>query len=289
MTQPSSQTPSAARTPITIGHSPDADDAFMFYALAKDRIDTGDLKVTHVLQDIETLNRRAFQGELEVTAVSVHAYAHLADRYAILNCGASMGDGYGPRLICREAVRPGDLEGRTIAIPGTLTSAALALRLFLPRFEPKVVPFDRILEAVRDGEADAGLVIHEGQLTFGDMRLHLIADLGAWWKSETGLPLPLGVNAIRRDLGEARMRHLARLLRESIDFALEHREDALDYALSFARGLPRGVADEFVGMYVNAWTQDLGQAGRESIRLFLRRGHEAGILPHRLEPDFIGA
>ncbi len=272
---------------ITIGHSPDADDAFMFYALARQRIPTGDLEVTHVLQDIETLNRRAMKGELEVTAVSVHAYAYLADRYALLPCGASMGDGYGPRLVARAPMTREALAGKVIAIPGTMTSAALALRLFLPDFEARVVPFDRILEAVRDGAADAGLVIHEGQLTFPEAGLHLITDLGAWWKRETGLPLPLGVNAVRRDLGASRMSELSRLLRASIDFALEHRADALDYALEWARGLDRGVADEFVGMYVNSWTQDLGEQGRQAVRLFLQRGFEAGALPASIEPEFV--
>jgi 1,4-dihydroxy-6-naphthoate synthase len=274
---------------VTIGHSPDADDAFMFYPLASGQIDTGGVEVTEVLQDIETLNQRCRRGELDVSAVSVHAYAYLADRYALLSCGASMGDGYGPVLVARKRIEREALVGRTIAIPGALTSATLALRLFLPEFEPKVVPFDRILETVGAGEADAGVVIHEGQLTFRSEGFHGVVDLGEWWQSETGLPLPLGVNVVRRDLGEERIQQVARLLRQSIDCALEHRESALDHAMSYARGLERRLADRFVGMYVNELTRDLGTRGRESIRLFLDRGFRSGIISRQVDVEFVDA
>ena len=278
---------------IRVGHSPDPDDAFMFYALAKDTIDTGNYQFTHELVDIETLNRRAFEAELELTAVSIHAYAHLSDHYALCACGASMGDQYGPMVIARE---PGSLESlkeQTIAVPGTLTSAYLALRLCLQTdFKYVVVPFDEIIEVTAAGEfegqpVDAGLIIHEGQLTYGDSNLHLLVDLGKWWHEETGLPLPLGANAIRKDLGREAMLEVTQLLKESIQFGLDNRQQALDYALGFGRDLNRDQADEFVGMYVNDWTVDFGDRGRQAVTELLKRGHESGVIPQLIEPEFI--
>jgi 1,4-dihydroxy-6-naphthoate synthase len=273
---------------IRVAHSPDSDDAFMFYALAGDLIDTGDLRFVHELQDIETLNRRALDGELEVTAVSIHAYAYLADRYALLPHGASMGEGYGPRLVARQPFVPADLRGRRVAVPGTLTSAYLALRLFLPDVETEVVPFDEIIDHVAAGAADAGVIIHEGQLTYGDAGLHLVADLGAWWADETGgLPLPLGGNVIRRDLGPELIGRASALLRESIAYGLEHRAPAIAHARQYGRGLDESQTDEFVGMYVNSRTLDYGADGRRAVQLFLDRGHEAGIIPHRVQVEFV--
>ncbi|TWT33316.1 MqnA/MqnD/SBP family protein [Blastopirellula retiformator] len=279
---------------IRVGHSPDPDDAFMFYALAADKIDTGEYRFEHELVDIETLNRRAFEGELELTAISIHAYAHLYDKYAICSCGASMGDNYGPMVVAKEACSLEDLKSKTIAVPGTLTSAFLALRLCLDAdFKHVVVPFDQIIESVAAGEyegqkLDAGLIIHEGQLTFGREQLQLIVDLGVWWHDLTdGLPLPLGANGIRKDLGEENIREVTRLLKESIVFGLDHRQEALDYALQFGRGLDNQLADKFVGMYVNDWTVDFGEKGRESVRLFLRKGYEAGVIPTLIEPEFV--
>jgi len=266
---------------VRIGHSPDPDDAFMYYAIAKGKVDTAGFNVVQVLEDIESLNRRALAGELEVTAISIHAYAHLAGRYALMSCGASMGDGYGPIVVAREAFPPGELAGKTIAIPGTLTSAYLALRLFAGREFPfLVVPFDEILETVASGAADAGLIIHEGQLTYGDHGLTKIADLGVWWGARTGgLPLPLGGNAVRRDLGADAMSGLTKMYRDSIVFALSHREEALAYAKDFGRGLDDLTNDRFVGMYVNELTCDYGERGRRSIQLFLDEGIAAGIVP----------
>jgi 1,4-dihydroxy-6-naphthoate synthase len=266
---------------IRIGHSPDPDDAFMFYGLARERVDCDGFVVEQVLADIETLNRRALAGELEVSAVSMHAYPYLAERYALMSCGASMGDGYGPCIVAREPLAPADLATRTIAVPGTLTSAYLALRLFLGReFPHTVIPFDRILDAVEDGTVDAGLIIHEGQLTWRAQGLHRVVDLGEWWATHTaGLPLPLGGNVVRKDLGPDTMVRLTRLLRRSIDHALEHRREALDYALGFARGLDRQLADRFVGMYVNDLTRDYGERGRRAIERFLDEGRQAGIVP----------
>ena len=266
---------------VRIGHSPDPDDAFMYYAIARGKVDTAGFTVVQVLEDIESLNRRALAGELEVTAVSIHAYAHLAERYALMSCGASMGDGYGPIVIAREPFPTAALAGKTIAIPGTLTSAYLALRLFLKtEFPFVVVPFDQILEAVAEGRADAGLVIHEGQLTYANRGLAKIADLGAWWGGRTaGLPLPLGGNAVRRDVGEDAMRALTRMYRDSIAYALANRAEALAYAKDFGRGLDTATNDRFVGMYVNDLTLDYGERGRNSIRRFLDEGIAAGIVP----------
>jgi 1,4-dihydroxy-6-naphthoate synthase len=274
-------------TTIHVAHSPDSDDAFMFYALASGKIDTEGLTYVHELQDIETLNQRAMRGELEVTAVSIHAYAYLADRYALLPHGASMGDKYGPRLVARTPMTRADLRGKRIAIPGKLTSAYLALRLFEPDFEPVVVPFDQIEQAVMDGKVDVGLLIHEGQLTFADNGLHLIQDLGEWWFGETGLPLPLGGNVVRKDLGEAMTRKISRHLHDSIAYGLNHRSAALDHSMQYARGLDRSKADTFVGMYVNDWTLDYGDKGRQAVRLFLDRGAEAGLIDGPVAVEFV--
>jgi 1,4-dihydroxy-6-naphthoate synthase len=272
---------------ITVAHSPDSDDAFMFYGLASGLVKTGDLHFVHELQDIETLNRRALAGELEVTAASIHAYAYLAERYVLLPHGASMGEGYGPRLVAREPLRRGDLAGRRIAVPGTLTSAFLALKLYFPAAETEVVPFDRIAEHVLEGRSDVGLLIHEGQLTFAADGLHLVEDLGRWWGEETGgLPLPLGGNLIRRDLGPELIRRVSRLLRRSIAYGLQHRREALAHAQSYGRGLDESQTDEFVGMYVNDRTLDYGPDGRRAVQLFLDQGADAGIIPHRVRVEW---
>ena len=266
---------------VRIGHSPDPDDAFMYYAIAKGKVDTAGYDVEQVLEDIESLNRRALAGELEVTAISIHAYAHLADRYALMACGASMGDGYGPIVVARESFSPGELSGKTVAIPGTLTSAYLALRLYLEgEFPFIVVPFDEIIEAVAAGRADAGLIIHEGQLTYKERNLVKLVDLGVWWGTRTGgLPLPLGGNAVRRDLGSNTMRALTKMYKDSIAFGLSHRAEALAYAKGFGRGLDEELNDRFVGMYVNELTLDYGERGRRSIQLFLDAGTAAGLVP----------
>ena len=276
-------------TPLTIrvAHSPDSDDAFMFYALAEGLVDTEGLSYVHELQDIESLNQRALRGELEVTAVSIHAYAFLTDRYALLPSGASMGDRYGPRLVSRTPASRPDVRGKRIAVPGPKTSAYLALRLYEPDFEVVFTPFDEIEDAVLSGHVDLGLLIHEGQLTFGDRGLHLIVDLGEWWFGETGLPLPLGGNVVRKDFGSEKMGMIARHLKDSIAYGLNHRNEALDHAMKFARGLDRGKADTFVGMYVNDWTLDYGERGREAIREFLSRGVAAGIIPHAVDVEFV--
>ena len=272
---------------ITVGHSPDPDDAFMFYALAHDKIDTGRFRFRHELQDIETLNRRALRGDLEVTAVSIHAYAFLQDRYSLLPTGCSMGDKYGPMVVARKALTIDDLKTVKIAIPGTMTTAFLALRLLLPGgYEYEIVPFDQIIAAVASGKFDAGLIIHEGQLTFQNDGLRLIVDLGVWWQEKTGLPLPLGGNVVRRDLGEANVREVSRLLKESIRYALAHRADALQYALQYARDMDTALADRFVGMYVNDWTLDYGTRGREAVQRLLDEGHRAGVIPHPVTVTF---
>ena len=273
---------------IHVAHSPDSDDAFMFYALAEGKIDTGDIKYVHELQDIQKLNERAMRGELEVTAVSIHAYAYLSDKYALLPHGASMGDRYGPRLVSRSQMSRADVRGKRIAIPGKLTSAYLALRLYEPEFEPVVVPFDEIEDAVVDGAVDLGLLIHEGQLTYGEKGLRLIADMGAWWYDETGLPLPLGGNVVRKDLGKPLIETISRHLHASIAFGLEHRRAALDHSMKYARGLDRTMADTFVGMYVNDWTLDYGQRGRDAVRKFLDRGVEAGVIDRKVDVTFVG-
>jgi 1,4-dihydroxy-6-naphthoate synthase len=274
--------------PIHVGHSPDPDDAFMFHALANDKIETGRYAFTHTLQDIETLNRRALNAELELTAVSLHGYAHIWETYAICSCGASIGDNYGPMIVTRQPASIDDLRGKRIGVPGTLTTAFLGLKLLLgDDFEYQVYPFDELLNVVELGEVDAGLIIHEGQLTYGDQGLHLVVDLGQWWLEETGLPLPLGANAIRKDLGAEAMKEVTALLKQSIQYGLDHRHDALDYALQYGRDLDRGKADQFVGMYVNEWTLDFGQRGRDAVTELLRRGHEAGVIPTLVIPEFI--
>ena len=274
---------------IRVAHSPDSDDAFMFYALAERKVDTGDRAYVHELADIESLNRRALAGELEVTAVSFHAYAYLQDRYALLPHGASMGDGYGPRLVSREAV-PKDpaaaLAGRLVAIPGERTTAALALKLFQSKVRTTVVAFDQIEDAVASGRADIGLLIHEGQLTYADRGLVLWQDLGAWWKARTQLPLPLGGNVVRLDLGEELVRAISRDLRTSIQYGLAHRPAALAHAQQYARGLAPERTDTFVGMYVNDWTMDYGPAGRRAVQLLLDEGADAGLIP-RVRARFV--
>ena len=276
---------------ISLAHSPDSDDAFMFYGLARGKVPTDGLEIAHVLRDIETLNQQARDGVHEVTAVSFHAYAYVGDRYALMPCGGSIGDGYGPLLVARERLSGSALEDgeALVAVPGTLTTAYLALRLFAPRARTRVVPFDRILDEVRAGRADAGLVIHEGQLTFAGHGLRKILDLGAWWKEQTGLPLPLGGNAVRRDLGDEMMARLTRLVRSSVRYSLAHRAEALQYALGFARGMDPAVADRFVGMWVNEMTVDCGERGRRAVQELLARGHAAGLIPRAVTVDFVPA
>ena len=276
----------SART-IHVAHSPDSDDAFMFYALAEGKIDTDGITYVHELHDIETLNQRALRGELEVTAVSIHAYAYLAHRYALLPHGASIGDRYGPRLVARQPWPRDALRGRRIAIPGALTTAYLALRLYLSDFVPVPTPFDRIEDAVVDGDVEAGLLIHEGQLTFRDRGLHLVADMGEWWFGETGLPLPLGGNVVRKDLGEDLIRTISRHLRDSIVYGLAHRAPALQHAMQYARGLDVDRADTFVGMYVNEWTLDYGSRGREAVRALLDRGRRSGVIDRPVNVEFV--
>lgn len=275
-------------TLIRVAHSPDSDDAFMFYALAKGLIDTGEYEFDHVLSDIETLNREAHSGTYEVTAVSIHAYAYLDERYGLLASGASMGDGYGPVLVAREPIPADRLSEIEVAIPGTLTSAALALKMWNPTLKTRVLPFDAVGAAVEAGDVDAGVVIHEGQLTWQDEGFTKLVDLGEWWAGETdGLPLPLGGNVVRRDLGDAAMVEVARLLKESIVYSLEHREAALDYALDYGRGLARDKADRFVGMYVNDLTVDYGKRGRAGMRVFLERAYKEKLIPKIPQLDFI--
>jgi len=283
----------AEKTLIRVGHSPDPDDAFMFHALSNGKIDTGNYEFRHELVDIETLNRRAKHGELELTAVSLHAYAYLNDIYILCPCGASMGDGYGPMLIARSPMLLDEAKNKTIAVPGTLTTAFLTLQLCLGKeLKYVVVPFDEIIGAVERGEyqgqpIEAGLIIHEGQLTYADRGLSLVIDLGVWWQQETGLPLPLGGNVIRKDLGEETIREVNRLLKESIEYALAHRSEALEYAIRYGRDLNAERADRFVGMYVNDWTLDFGERGREACRRLLESGYRAGIIPKLVEPEFV--
>ncbi len=274
---------------IHIAHSPDSDDAFMFYALTQGLLDTQGLEIRHELQDIEALNQAAFEGIYEITALSFHAYAYLADRYQLMPSGASFGDGYGPVVVAREPLSRGDLPGLKVAIPGKLTTAHLALRLWQPEVTTEIVAFDRILDAVLACEADAGVVIHEGQLTYGDLGLRAVVDLGAWWKEETGGPLPLGGNGIRRDLDPELKQRLCRLLTASIEYGLDHRREALGYAVRYARGLEDDPerSDRFVGMYVNEWTRGYGEAGRRAVQRLLDRGYETGVLPQRVEAEFV--
>lgn len=277
---------------LTLGHSPDPDDAFMFYALAKDLIATDGFTFEHILQDIQTLNERATRGELDISAISIHAYAHVSDQYALLPSGASMGDGYGPMLVAGEKFSKADIAGKKIAVPGTMTSAFLALQLWLGKraddIDFIVVPFDRIFDAVKDGRADVGLIIHEGQLTYQNEGLVVCADFGVWWGLENeGLPLPLGGNVIHKRFAPEVRSHISRILTASIQYSLDHRPEAVAHALQYARDMGQDLADKFVGMYVNHWTLDYGDKGRESIRRFLGRAHEAGIIPHKQELEFV--
>ena len=280
-------TQTQART-ITVAHSPDSDDAFMFYGLATGKIDTGGLRYEHVLEDIQTLNEKAMRGVYDVTAVSFHAYAYISDKYALLPHGASIGEGYGPIVVAREPHSVEDLPRLKVAVPGTLTSAFLSLRILNPDFAYEVVPFDRIIEVVQQGRADAGLLIHEGQLFYQKLGLHKVVDLGEWWKERTGLPLPMGGNAVRRGLGEETIALVSRHLRESISFSLEHRRDALQYAMQFARDMDEATADRFVGMWVNQLTLDYTERGRTAVQRLLDEGHERGIIPRRVTADFVG-
>jgi 1,4-dihydroxy-6-naphthoate synthase len=277
---------------LTLGHSPDPDDAFMFYALAKDLIPTHGFRFEHILQDIQTLNERATRGELDVSAISIHAYAYVSDQYALLPSGASMGDGYGPMLVAKERLSREEIAQKTIAVPGTMTSAFLALQLWLGKpaaeFDYIIVPFDRIFEAVRDGKAQVGLVIHEGQLTYQNEGLEVCQDLGVWWGEENeGLPLPLGGNVVHKRFAPEARKKISDILSESIRFSLDHREDAVGHALQFARDMGRDLADKFVAMYVNHWTLDYGEKGRESIRRFLRSAHAARLIACVPQLEFV--
>ncbi len=273
---------------ITVAHSPDSDDAFMFYGLATNKLDTGDLKIEHVLRDIQTLNEEATRGTYEVTAISFHAYAYVADKYALLPHGASIGEKYGPILVSRTPAKPDHLTELTIAVPGLLTSAFLALRIFSPQFNYQVFPFDQIITAVQQGTCDAGLLIHEGQLFYERVGLHKVLDLGEWWYEKTGLPLPMGGNAIRRDLTPKVIKQVSDLLRESILYSLTNREDALEYAMQFARDMDPALADRFVAMWVNDFTLDYTDRGREAVRRLLTEGYERGIIPNQVAVEFVG-
>lgn len=273
---------------IRVGHSPDPDDAFMFHALANEKMVTPGLRYIHQLEDIETLNRRALQGELEVSAVSIHAYAHLLDKYALLSSGSSMGDGYGPLLVAKKPMTLADLRGKKIAVPGTLTTAFLTLSIALEKdFTHDVVEFDKIPDEVISGRQEVGLLIHEGQLTYKEMGLHAVCDLGVWWKDKTGYPLPLGGNVVRKDLGKTLMHQISEDIKKSIRYGLEHRSEALVHALKYGRGMDPGLADKFVGMYVNDWTLDYGDRGRAAIRRLLEEGHKIGLLPEPVQAEFV--
>ena len=280
-----------AASPITaelrLAHSPDSDDAFMFYALATGKVRLPGIKFTHILSDIETLNQAAHQETYDITALSFYGYSFVVDKYVLLDCGASFGEGYGPMVVSSHPIRKTELAGRTVAVPGTLTTSYLALKLFEPNVEVVTMPFDEILGAVKAKEVEAGLLIHEGQLLFSEMGLHRVVDLGRWWKETTGLPLPLGANAIRRKLGPEIGLQVARVIRESVGYALEHREAALDYAMQFARDMDPMLADKFIGMYVNRWTLDYGEEGRRAVRELLARGAAAGLVPSSFKVEFL--
>ncbi|MDT7604420.1 MAG: 1,4-dihydroxy-6-naphthoate synthase [Acidobacteriota bacterium] len=280
-------TPATSIRKITVAHSPDSDDAFMFYGLATSKIDTGDLRFEHVLEDIQSLNEKAMRGVYDVTAVSFHAYAYIADKYVLLPHGASIGDNYGPILVSHELAKPEELSKLKVAVPGELTSAFLALRIFCPDFAYEVVPFDKIIDHVREGRADAGLLIHEGQLFYQELGLHKVLDLGEWWHAETGLPLPMGGNVIRRDLGAETIREVSRCLRASIRYSLDNRADALQYAMQFARDMDVKTADRFVGMWVNDLTLDYTARGREAVQRLLDEGAARGIIPRRVAVEFV--
>ncbi|MEJ5173257.1 MAG: MqnA/MqnD/SBP family protein [Hydrogenothermaceae bacterium] len=273
---------------IHVAHSPDSDDAFMFYALNTGKIDTRGYEFIDVLSDIETLNREALKGTYEVSAISIHAFPYVADKYALLSSGASMGDNYGPMVVARDQFDPSELKNKKVAVPGTLTSAFLALRLFEPNINYVVIPFDKIIDAVKNGEVEAGLIIHEGQLTYQDEGLVCIVDLGKWWYERTsGLPLPLGGNVIRKDLGIKVMKEISEILRESIKYSLKHREEAVEYALKFARGMDKTKADKFIGMYVNDLTVDYGERGKRAIELFLKEAYERGFIDKLPQIEFV--
>lgn len=286
----SEETPVAVQLKeITIAHSPDSDDAFMFYALAKDKLDTQGLRINQVLKDIQSLNQDAIAGRYEVSAISFAAYPLIAERYALMPCGASMGQQYGPMVVARRPLDRSALSGVRLAIPGKLTTAYLVLRLFQPDLDVVVKPFDEIIEAVATGEVDAGLIIHEGQLTYEQKGLHMVVDLGKWWYEETALPLPLGGNVVRKDLGARMMADLTRLLRRAIVYSLEHRAEALAYAMTFARDMERGLADKFVGMYVNDLTVDYGDSGRKALTRLFQSAHEKGIIETAVDIEFVDA
>lgn len=270
---------------LTLGHSPDPDDAFMFYGLAKNKVDGRGWEFEHILQDIQTLNERATREELDITAISMHAFAYIADKYALLSCGASMGENYGPMVIARGELAAADIARVRVAVPGTMTTAFLVLRLAIGDFEYEVVPFDQIIEAVAEGRFDAGLIIHEGQLTYGQRGLRKVLDLGEWWHQRHGLPLPLGGNAVRRALGDPAIREIAEILRESIRYGLEHRAEAVEHALQWARDMGHDLADKFVGMYVNDLTIDYGERGRKAVDLLMTEAAERGIIP--VKPDLV--
>jgi 1,4-dihydroxy-6-naphthoate synthase len=273
---------------LKLAHSPDSDDAFMFYALATKKIATGNLNFTHVLEDIESLNQKARNGVYDITAISFHAYAYLAEQYLLLPSGASFGERYGPVVVARGRMGAGGLRGKRVAVPGKMTTAFLALQLYEPDFKPLFVPFDRVLTAVAQGDADAGVVIHEGQLTYASEGLRKVVDLGEWWYEQTKLPLPLGGNAVRRSHEKKTIQQISKLLKDSIQYSLDHREEALAYALQFARGLDTPTADRFVSMYVNEWTLDYGERGRSAVQLLLDQGHAKGLLPHPVQAEFVG-
>ena len=270
---------------IRIGHSPDSDDAFMFYALAKKHIDATPYEIVHVIEDIETLNKRALAAELEVTAISVHAYAYVSNDYALMPCGASIGDKYGPLVVSQSPID--NLKGKRVAIPGEMTTAYLTMKLYQSDVETETYRFDKIIEAVQDGKVDAGLIIHEGQLTYAREGLHKIVDLGEWWYEKTSLPLPLGANVIRRNLGSEKIRDITSLLKQSIQYSLDHRERGLEYAMTYARDMETELADKFVGMYVNDYTLDYGESGRKAVQELLNRGHDAGVIAHKVDADFV--
>lgn len=272
---------------ITVAHSPDSDDAFMFYGLATNKLETEGLKFEHTLKDIQTLNEDATNGVFDVTAISFHAFAYVADKYALLPHGASIGDNYGPIVVTREPRDVSDIPNMKIAVPGEMTSAYLALRIYSDKFEHIVVPFDEIIDAVKNGDADAGLLIHEGQLFYNQLGLHKVLDLGEWWHEKTGLPLPMGGNVIRRDLGKDLMKKVSKHLHASIVYSMDNREDALAYAMQFARDMEPALADRFVAMWVNDLTLDYGDRGREAVKRLLAEGHKAGIIPHKVKVEFV--
>ncbi len=272
---------------ISVAHSPDSDDAFMFYGLATNKVRVSGLKFSHTLTDIETLNRKAMEGFYDVSAISFHAYPYIQDKYALMNCGGSVGDKYGPMVVATRSFGLEELKKMRVAVPGTLTTAYLALKLFAPKIETVVVPFDQIIPEITAGKFEAGLIIHEGQLTYDKSGLNKILDLGKWWFELTGLPLPLGGNAIRRELGPELIATITKALRDSIQYALDHREEALAYAMQFARDLDQQLADRFVGMYVNERTLDYGDDGKEAVKRLLEMGHKSGVIPHRPQVEFV--